>query len=123
MTLDLDVRSRIRLQDRDRTLERVLGSCRERRAVELEHVSNEGQQFAPCRTHQCGAGGGDCPDSGREKFTFAGVIGGGLRFGALGGLTVEGRYIYGLSDLNLTTVGTTSSYKTRSLLLLAGISF
>lgn len=72
---------------------------------------------------QCGTGGGDCPDSGREKFTYAGVIGGGVRLGALAGLMIEGRYVYGLSDLNLTTVGSSESYKTRSLLLLVGFGF
>ena len=72
---------------------------------------------------QCGTGSGNCPDSGRPKITYAGVIGGGLRFGMLHGLSVEARYIYGLSDLNLSTVSTTASYKTRSLLLLAGIGF
>ena len=39
------------------------------------------------------------------------------------GLSVEGRYVYGLTDLNLNTVSTSESYQTRSFLLLAGISF
>jgi hypothetical protein len=72
---------------------------------------------------KCGTDNGNCPDSGRPKITYAGVIGGGLRFGVLGGLSVEGRYIYGLSNLNLSTVSTSTSYKARSLLLLLGIGF
>ena len=69
----------------------------------------------------CNNGGsGNCPDTGRPKLTYAGVIGAGVRLGALGGLSVEGRYIYGLSDLNMSTVQSSSSYKTRSLLLLLG---
>lgn len=47
----------------------------------------------------------------------------GLRFPALGGLSLEGRYVYGLTDLNLSTVSTTESYRTRSLLLLLGKRF
>jgi hypothetical protein len=72
---------------------------------------------------QCGTDSGNCPDSGRPKFTYAGVIGGGLRFGMLHNLTVEGRYVYGLSDLNLGTVQSSANYKARSLLLLVGIGF
>ena len=72
---------------------------------------------------KCGTDSGNCPDSGRPKATYSGVIGGGLRFGMLRGLSVEGRYIYGLSDLNLSTVSTTKSYKDRSLLLLVGLGF
>lgn len=72
---------------------------------------------------KCGTDSGNCPDSGRPKFTYSAVIGGGLKFGALGGLSVEGRYVYGLQDLNLNTVQASSSYQTRSLLLLLGYGF
>ena len=72
---------------------------------------------------KCGTDSGNCVDSGRPKLTYAGVIGGGLRFGIFGGLSIEGRYVYGLSDLKLSTVQASSSYKTRSLLLLAGFGF
>jgi len=72
---------------------------------------------------KCGAGSLNCPDTGRPKAAFAGVIGGGLRFGARRGVSVEGRYVYGLTDLKLSTVSTTTSYQTRSFLLLAGIGF
>ena len=72
---------------------------------------------------KCGTDSGNCPASGRPKLTYAAVIGGGARLGMLGGLSVEGRYVYGLSDLNLTTVQTSKSYQTRSLLLLLGLGF
>jgi len=72
---------------------------------------------------KCGTQSGNCPDSGRPKAAYAGVIGGGVTLGALHGLSLEGRYIYGLTDLKLNTVSTTKSYQTRSFLLLAGIGF
>lgn len=72
---------------------------------------------------KCGAGSFNCPDSGRPTALFAGVIGAGLRLRAMRGLSIEGRYIYGLTDLKLSTVSSAESYQTRSFLLLAGISF
>ena len=77
---------------------------------------------------RCRAGGTDCPDTGpdgtkRDKSTYAGVIGAGVRLGGASGFTIEGRYIYGLTDLKLSTVTSSESYKTRSFLILAGFSF
>ncbi|MHB1313480.1 MAG: outer membrane beta-barrel protein [Gemmatimonadaceae bacterium] len=71
---------------------------------------------------KCDADGISCP-SGRDKMTYAGVIGAGLKFAALHGISVEGRYIYGLSDLKMGTVSNSGNYKTRSFMLLAGIGF
>ena len=72
---------------------------------------------------KCDVGdGNDCP-SGNDKVTYAGVIGAGLRFGMLMNLSIEGRYVYGLTDLNYSTVTSSSSYKTRGFMILAGISF
>jgi hypothetical protein len=71
-----------------------------------------------CRT----AAGEECADadvSGRKKWNFAGVIGAGVRFAGLIG--IEGRYVYGLSDLELETVTSSSSYKHRSFMLLGSI--
>jgi hypothetical protein len=68
----------------------------------------------------CDAAGGSCP-SGRPKSTYAGVIGAGLRFGALNGISLDARYIYGLTDLKLNTISTSKSYQTRSFMLLVGI--
>jgi hypothetical protein len=72
---------------------------------------------------KCGAGSFDCPDTGRPKAIFAGVIGAGLRLRQMHGLSIEGRYIYGLTDLKLSTISSSDSYQTRSFLLLAGIGF
>jgi Outer membrane protein beta-barrel domain len=68
----------------------------------------------------CESGGGSCP-SGRPKTTYAGVIGGGLRFGSAHGISLDARYIYGLTDLKLSTISTSKSYQTRSFMLLIGI--
>jgi hypothetical protein len=70
----------------------------------------------------CSAGGADCPVSDRPKRTTAAVLGGGVRIGAKKGFTIEGRYIYGLTDLKLNTITSSSSYKTRSFLILAGLA-
>ena len=63
-----------------------------------------------------------CP-SGRPKTTTAAVLGAGVRLGAQSAFSVEGRYVYGLTDLKLSTVTSSDSYKTRSFLILAGITF
>ncbi|MEO8453489.1 MAG: porin family protein, partial [Gemmatimonadota bacterium] len=72
---------------------------------------------------RCKANDFDCPDGNRKKTTYAGVIGGGLRFGARRGFSVEGRYVYGLNDLKLGTLTDQNSYKTRSFMLMAGLTF
>jgi hypothetical protein len=71
---------------------------------------------------RCRAGGADC-SSGRPTTSYAGIIGAGLFFGDHDGLSVEGRYMYGLTDLKLNTVTTSESYKTRSFMILAGLHF
>ena len=71
---------------------------------------------------KCGSDGGSCP-SGRDKLSYAGAIGGGVRLPGFGGLSIEGRYLYGLSDLQLGTVSDPESYRTRSFKLLFGIGF
>ena len=68
---------------------------------------------------RCDSNGGTCP-SGREKVSYAGAIGGGVRLPRLGGLSVEGRYVYGLTDLKLGTISDSESYRTRSFMLLFG---
>lgn len=70
----------------------------------------------------CRAGSGSCP-SGRSKTTYAGIIGAGVFLGDKGGLSLEARYMYGLSNLHLSTVSSSSSYKARSFLILAGLQF
>ena len=70
----------------------------------------------------CDGGGGACP-SGRSKTTFAGVIGAGVKFRCWRGLSVQGRYVYGLTNLNLSTVSNSGNYQPRSFMILAGIGF
>jgi outer membrane protein with beta-barrel domain len=72
---------------------------------------------------RCRAGGSACPDTDRPLTSYAAVIGGGARLGATSAITIEGRYIYGLTDLKLSTVTSSDSYKTRSFLILAGWAF
>lgn len=72
---------------------------------------------------KCTDGSGTCADTGRPTTSYAAVIGAGVKLGALGAFSLEGRYIYGLSDLKLSTVTSTQSYQTRSFLVLIGVGF
>jgi hypothetical protein len=72
---------------------------------------------------RCRAGAETCPNTDRAKTTYAGVIGAGVRLGGRSGLSVEGRYVYGLKDLKLTTIQAGDSYKSRSFQILVGIGF
>lgn len=72
---------------------------------------------------RCRAGSDPCPDTDRPSVSYAAVIGGGVRLGNRGAFSLEGRYVYGLTDLKLSTVTTTESYETRSFMLLAGLGF
>jgi hypothetical protein len=72
---------------------------------------------------KCRAGGSACPDTDRPLTSYAAVIGGGVRLGAGSAITIEGRYIYGLTDLKLSTITSSDSYKTRSFLILGGWAF
>ncbi len=65
----------------------------------------------------------DCPDTGRPTTTYAGVVGAGVRLGTELGITIEARYIYGLTDLDIETITDEDSYEDRSFVILAGISF
>jgi hypothetical protein len=70
----------------------------------------------------CDAGGTTCP-SGRDKTTFDAVAGFGVRFPMIANLSVQGRYIYALKDLNYGTINNQSNYRQRSFALLLGIGF
>ena len=70
----------------------------------------------------CDAGGTDCP-SGHDKTTVSAVAGLGVKFPMIANLSVQGRYIYALKDLNYGTVNNQSNYRDRSFALLVGIGF
>jgi hypothetical protein len=72
------------------------------------HTANDG----PC---------GASPN--RKKTDYAGVIGAGLHFGSPGklGVGIEGRFVYGLRDLKLDTVTSSTSYKNRTFMILGSI--
>jgi hypothetical protein len=71
----------------------------------------------------------DCPDiepisnEERKQTTYAGIIGAGIRFGSRTAFSVEGRYVYGLTNLKLGTITDDESYKNRTFMILGGISF
>ena len=70
----------------------------------------------------CNANGTDCP-TGNERTTFDGVAAIGLRFPMMSGLSIQGRYIYALQNLNYGTINNQNSYRQRSFLLLLGFGF
>jgi hypothetical protein len=73
---------------------------------------------AKCRTANNTA---PCPAAGRKKTDFAGIIGAGVRLGGSAGLSLEARYVYGLTDLKLSTVTSSESYKNRTFMILVGL--
>jgi len=70
---------------------------------------------------RCRSGNFNCPDTGRPTTSWSAIIGAGVRIHPGVALSIEGRYLYGLTDLHLSTVTSSSSYRTRSFMLLAGI--
>jgi hypothetical protein len=72
---------------------------------------------------RCRANGADCPETGRPGTSYAAAIGAGLRIGQRQGVTIEGRYLYGLTDLKLNTVTDENSYRTRAFLIMMGFGF
>lgn len=68
----------------------------------------------------CKIGETDCA-SGLVKGTdFGAALGGGIRLGGNKGLTLEGRYMWGLKDIHNLNAGVES--RTRTFLVLAGVS-
>lgn len=69
------------------------------------------------------ANGSSCEgNTDRPKRTvYAGIVGGGARLGGKLGLTIEGRYVYGLTDLKLTTLTSPTSFKHRTFMILLGV--
>jgi len=72
---------------------------------------------------ECSSGDESCPESGRPQWPTAGVIGAGVAFGENMNVSVEGRYIYGLSELDFETVTDENSYRERSFVILSAIAF
>jgi hypothetical protein len=61
-----------------------------------------------------------CPDTDRPMRSYAAIIGAGVSFGSKPMISIEGRYIYGLTDLNLSTITSADNYRTRSFLGMVG---
>ncbi len=61
--------------------------------------------------------------SASSNWSYAADVGAGVRLGGSTAITLEGRYMYGLSDFQWHTVSSSSSYRTRQFLILAGIGF
>lgn len=71
---------------------------------------------------RCATDAGDCPED-NDGLSYAGVVGAGLRLGGSSAITLEGRYVYGLTDFRWQTVSNSESYRTRQFLILAGLGF
>lgn len=71
----------------------------------------------------CDTGADSCPGSDRPQWPTAAVVGAGVAFGGAQRFAVEGRYIYGISDLNFETVSDEDSYQERSFMVLASFLF
>lgn len=67
----------------------------------------------------CSFNGADCKDATRST-DYGVVLGAGVRLGGSHGLTLEGRYTWGLKDVNDPGAGVEN--ETRTFLMLAGIS-
>ncbi len=61
--------------------------------------------------------------SSNQNWSYAADVGLGVRLGTTSAITLEGRYMWGLSDFNWSTVSSSSSYRVRQFLILAGIGF
>ncbi len=71
---------------------------------------------------RCATDRGDCPES-NDGLSYAAVVGAGLRLGGTSAITIEGRYMYGLTNFRYEKVTSSSSYRTRQFLILAGVGF
>ncbi|MES2125039.1 MAG: porin family protein [Gemmatimonadota bacterium] len=68
----------------------------------------------------CKLGEVDCASGVIKSTDFGAALGGGIRLGGNKGLTLEGRYMWGLKDVHDLTSGVDS--RTRTFLVLAGVS-
>lgn len=70
----------------------------------------------------CATTQGDCTGD-RATMSYAAIVGAGLRLGEAARFSVEGRYMYGLTDFSPSTVTSSESYRQRSFMILGGIGF
>ena len=70
----------------------------------------------------CDTGDDSCPGSDRPQWPTSAVVGAGIAL-ADQRISIEGRYVYGLSDLNFDTVSDEDSYRDRSFMILGAITF
>ncbi|MEO5800977.1 MAG: porin family protein [Gemmatimonadales bacterium] len=68
----------------------------------------------------CKVGEIDCDSDAVKSTDFGAALGGGIRLGGNKGITLEGRYMWGLKDLNKLNSGVET--KTRTFLVMAGVS-
>jgi hypothetical protein len=76
----------------------------------------------PQASYEMNCDGGECP-AGRTRMLYSGVLGAGLKFERLHGVSIQGRYAFGFNNLNYTTAASGARYKPQSFMLLAGIGF
>jgi hypothetical protein len=70
----------------------------------------------------CETGTGSCSGD-RDELSYAAIIGAGVRLGDASRFSIEGRYMYGLSDFDYSTVTSSSSYRQRNFMILGGVGF
>ncbi len=71
----------------------------------------------------CDEGGGVACPTGNSKTQWSAIAGLGVRFPMIAGLSVQGRYVYALQDLNYGTINNQSNYRQRSFEILLGFGF
>jgi opacity protein-like surface antigen len=71
----------------------------------------------------CATTNGDCSDTDRADMSYAAIVGAGIRLGEDARFSVEGRYMYGLTDFRPSTVSSSDSYRQRAFMILGGIGF
>ncbi len=76
----------------------------------------------PQASYEIDCDGGECP-AGRTRMLYSGVLGAGLKFARLRGVSIQGRYAFGFNNLNYSTATRTAMYKPQSFMLLAGVGF
>ncbi len=76
----------------------------------------------PQASYEMSCDGGECP-AGRTRMLYSGVLGAGLKFARLRGVSIQGRYAFGFNNLNYSTATRTAMYKPQSFMLLAGVGF